>query len=275
MTFSLDLDKLTPALLTAAVPVVVLLILALVISWIIIGPGGADVSIGLRPLHWEVRKRAPADKTREDQLRHATEKLADVAKGLGAVAEADPSHETPARNWFQYLLENLGPTLAKGNGDNFRIAIWTVDPSDPKFLYGLAHYNFDRNADEYKKLERQGTVAGYVAEQGEAHYVPDESKDSIYRPRRASKGKRTKAKCMIAVPLGDLPPWAVMTVDVNRVNGLTDTQQEIIAAFGDLATLGAHLARLELSRQESETTPAASSHVGMIDSARKGGRRTP
>jgi hypothetical protein len=271
--FSLDLPKPTPELLVAGAVVLAVLVILLVVGAVITGPGGIDISLGLKPPHFDLHKRPSADKSREDQLRHAVEKMGDLAKGLGLVADADPGHETAARNWFAYLLQNLAPALAKGNGDNFRIAIWTLDAKDPESLIGLAWFNFDPNEGQYKKLERRTTVAGFVADHGEAHYCRENAKDTLYRRRKDGRGRRSKAKSMLAVPLGEpSQPWAVLTVDVNRVDGLTDTQQEVVAAFGDLATLGAHLATLDIASGDPKVALAPPSEVAMMGMARKGGR---
>lgn len=263
---------LSPALIIAFAILIFVVALSIVLTVAAANRWKQSIFWGLKP-PWVQVAPATANPAAEDQLHRALERLADLGQALVAVAEAPSSDERTRREWFQYLLEGLSGSLARGNGDHFRIGIYTVAGDDPN-LHVLAQHNFDRSDARLKTLERRTTVAGWVVENGEPHYVPDVNRDSIYRKRKT----RPSYKSMYAVPLGPPEtPWGAMTIDVNRADGMTDTQQEIVRAFGDVASLGASLANMELQRPEPDAAEPAHTAAGIVKRtrAKEGSRDAP
>jgi hypothetical protein len=204
-----------------------------------------DLTITLRPLLIALTPRSKALRQNEKMYKAAIARLTDLEQGLAAIVDADaPDLERTVQNWLDFVCQGLEMVLSAGNNANFRIAIWTDDESDPPYLKGLAYCGFDRNDPKYAKLPRATTVAGHVVDHKNDHYVPDVSKDAVYRPRT----NKPAYKSMYATPLGpDDDPWAVMTIDAPALDGLNEERRELVRRFGSLATVGATIGRRRMA----------------------------
>jgi hypothetical protein len=200
-----------------------------------------EFAFTLKPFHLGTHPRRTVDRRNEQMYAAALPRIEDLEVALVELVEADiGALERVSTDWFDFVCAGLATVLATGTDEDHRVAIWTDDESDPDFLKGLAYAGFDRNAAKYEKLPRETTVAGWVIKERQEHFVPDIDKCAIFRPRT----HRPRYRCMVATPLGpDADPWAVMTVDAPKVNGLSEEQLALIRRFGSLASVGARITR--------------------------------
>lgn len=203
-----------------------------------------ELDITGKPFHIGTRERQSADRSTEKMYNAALARLNDLEGALVSLVEATPAElDRRTQDWLNFVCEGLGSVLSTGVAA-YRVAIWTDDNKDPDHLTGLAWFGFDRHAADYEKLERVGTVAGWAIEHRSDHYVPDLEHDPIFRPRR---NRVPRYKSMFATPLGrEATPWAVLTVDAPKADGLGEERRALIKRFGGLASVGARIARIRM-----------------------------